>query len=36
MVLLKNAGPVASEFYRYLQSGPARAILRRHGFAMPR
>lgn len=35
MVLLKNAGPVAARFYAYLRQPPARAILRRHGFALP-
>ena len=35
MVLLKKAGPVAAEFYRYLRSEPARVILRKHGFAIP-
>lgn len=35
MVLLKNAGPVATAFYAYLQREPARAILRAHGFTIP-
>ena len=35
MVLLDDAGPVAETFYRYLQDPPARAILRRYGFALP-
>jgi len=35
MVLLKQAGPVASRFYGFVQSEPARAILRKHGFAVP-
>ena len=35
MVLLKRAGPVAARFYAYLQTEPARAILRKHGFAVP-
>ena len=35
MVLLKNAGEVATAFYRYLQGPEARAILFRHGFVMP-
>jgi molybdate transport system substrate-binding protein len=35
MALLKTAGAVAEHFYRYLQSPPAQAILRRHGFALP-
>ena len=35
MVLLKRAGPVAARFYAYLQGDAARAILRKHGFAVP-
>ena len=35
MVLLKRAGPVAERFYQYMQRTDARAILRRHGFAVP-
>jgi molybdate transport system substrate-binding protein len=35
MVLLENAGPVAERFYGYLQTPPARDILRRHGFELP-
>lgn len=35
MVLLKRAGPVAERFYQYMQGTDARAILRRHGFAVP-
>jgi molybdate transport system substrate-binding protein len=35
MVLLKEAGPVAARFYTYLRTEPARAILRKHGFAVP-
>jgi molybdate transport system substrate-binding protein len=35
MVLLRNAGPAAERFFAYLQSPPARAIFRRHGFALP-
>jgi molybdate transport system substrate-binding protein len=35
MVLLRNAGPTAAQFYAYLQSGTARAILRRHGYGVP-
>jgi molybdate transport system substrate-binding protein len=35
MVLLKNAGPVATEFYAYVQGEAARAILRRHGYEVP-
>jgi molybdate transport system substrate-binding protein len=36
MVLLKRAGPVAERFYRYLQEAPARAVLQRYGFTLPR
>lgn len=35
MVLLKNAGQVASDFYAYLQQPAARHILTQYGFAMP-
>ena len=35
MVLLKNATAPAEAFYRYVQSPPAREILRRYGFALP-
>ncbi|MCL1076178.1 molybdate ABC transporter substrate-binding protein [Shewanella dokdonensis] len=35
MVLLKGAGDVANDFYRYLQSEPARAVFRAYGFALP-
>ena len=35
MVLLKNASPVAAQFYEYLQSEGARAILRKHGYGVP-
>jgi molybdate transport system substrate-binding protein len=35
MVLLKQAGVIAERFYAYLQSDAARAILRKHGFAVP-
>ena len=35
MVLLKRAGPVAARFYAYLQSPPARAALKKHGFVVP-
>ncbi len=35
MVLLKRAGAIATEFYAYLQTDGARAILRRHGYGMP-
>jgi molybdate transport system substrate-binding protein len=36
MVLLKRAGPTAERFYRYVQDTPARAILERYGFALPK
>ena len=35
MVLLKRAGTAATRFYAYLQNDSARAILRKHGFAVP-
>jgi molybdate transport system substrate-binding protein len=35
MVLLKKAGPVVERFYRYVQKQDARAILQKHGFAVP-
>jgi molybdate transport system substrate-binding protein len=35
MVRLKQAGPVAERFYRYLQGPEARAILGRNGFQVP-
>ncbi len=35
MVLLKNAGPVAEEFYAYIQSPAARKIMVRYGFVLP-
>jgi molybdate transport system substrate-binding protein len=35
MVLLKNAGPAAQAFYAFLTAPEARAILARHGFALP-
>lgn len=34
MVLLKNAGATAQAFYRYMQEPPARAVMRRYGFAL--
>lgn len=34
MVLLKNAGTTAQAFYRYMQAPPARAVMRRYGFAL--
>jgi molybdate transport system substrate-binding protein len=36
MVLFKRAGQVVERFYRYLQEAPARAILERYGFTLPR
>jgi molybdate transport system substrate-binding protein len=33
MVLLKPAGPAALDFYEFLRSPPARAVLRRYGFS---
>ncbi|MET1754571.1 molybdate ABC transporter substrate-binding protein [Novosphingobium sp. RD2P27] len=36
VVLMKGAGSVAQRFYLYLQQAPARAILARHGFALPK
>jgi molybdate transport system substrate-binding protein len=35
MVLLKDAGPVAVQFYAYMQAPEARAVLRRFGFVLP-
>lgn len=35
MVLLKGAGPVAAQFYAYMQAPEARAVLRRFGFVLP-
>jgi len=35
MALLRNAGPVATEFHAWLQTRPAREVFVRHGFAMP-
>lgn len=35
MALLRGAGAGAQELYRYLQSAPARAVLRRYGFLLP-
>ncbi|MFN4202272.1 MAG: molybdate ABC transporter substrate-binding protein [Tabrizicola sp.] len=35
MVLLKNAGPVAEEFYAYIQSPRAREIMVKYGFVLP-
>lgn len=36
MVLTKNAGPVAMEFYQFMQGDSARAILQRNGFSLPK
>lgn len=35
MVLLKGAGPVARGLYDFIQTAAGRAILDRHGFALP-
>lgn len=35
-VLLARASPTAAQFYAYLQSEPAKAIFRKHGYAVPR
>jgi molybdate transport system substrate-binding protein len=35
MVLLKQAGPVAAQFYAYVQREAARAIFRKHGYEVP-
>ena len=35
MVLLKRASPTASQFYQYVLSDAARAIFRKHGYAVP-
>lgn len=36
MVLTSRAGPVAARFYDFMQSPPARAILERYGFGLPK
>jgi len=36
MALTARAGPVAARFYDYMQTPPARAILERYGFGLPR
>lgn len=36
MVLLNGAGPTAEAFYAYIQSPPARAIMERYGFTLPK
>jgi molybdate transport system substrate-binding protein len=35
MVLLKRAGPLARQFYEYVQGETAREIFRRHGYGVP-
>jgi molybdate transport system substrate-binding protein len=35
MVLLKKSGPVTARFFDFVRSDAARAVLRRHGFAVP-
>jgi molybdate transport system substrate-binding protein len=35
MVLLQGADATAKAFYAHLQTGPARAVLQRHGFSLP-
>jgi molybdate transport system substrate-binding protein len=35
MVLMKQAGPVATHFYAFLRTETARATLRKYGFAVP-
>jgi molybdate transport system substrate-binding protein len=35
MVLMKNASETAKAFYEYMQSPPARAVLRKFGFVLP-
>lgn len=35
MVLLRDAGPTAMAFYRYLQTPATRAVLARFGFSLP-
>jgi molybdate transport system substrate-binding protein len=35
MVLLKQAGATATQFYGYLQGDAARAIFRKHGYGVP-
>jgi len=35
MALLKGAADDATRFYVYLQSPPARALMKRYGFALP-
>lgn len=35
MVLLKSAGPLAEEFYAYVNAPAARAIMEKYGFVLP-
>jgi len=35
MVLLKRASPTAAQFYQYVLGDAARAIFRKHGYAVP-
>jgi molybdate transport system substrate-binding protein len=35
MVLTRRATPAAKSFYDYVQSEPARQIMRRYGFVLP-
>jgi molybdate transport system substrate-binding protein len=35
MVLLQSAGPVAEEFYAYMNAPAAREIMKRYGFLLP-
>jgi molybdate transport system substrate-binding protein len=35
MVLLKQAGPVATQFYAYVLSDAAQAVFRKHGYEVP-
>ena len=35
MALLRDAGPIAEQFYDYVQQPAARAIFRRYGFTLP-
>ncbi len=35
MAVMRNAGPVAQDFYSYIQQPAARAIMARYGFTVP-
>jgi molybdate transport system substrate-binding protein len=35
MVLLRRASPPVAQFYAYVQTGAARALLRKHGYGVP-